>query len=64
MNAIAEVCVMNVPDYAYHHRFWVVTPHNGDLWFWGAWDEFDECSKEAEDQIIVENRKVVKINGR
>lgn len=57
MNAIAEVAVLNVPEYAYNHRFWLVTPHNGDLWFWGAWDEFEKCidSKNGDDQIVVQN---------
>ena len=65
MNAVAEVMILNVPEYAHNYRFWVVTPHNGDLWFWGAWNDFEKCSKNGNDQIIVEN-KIVKgeSNGR
>ena len=58
MNRTAEVIVLNVPEYAMHKRFWVVTPDNGDLWFWGAWDEYEQCGKYDREQIVVENTHV------
>ncbi len=58
MTEQAIALVFNVPEYALKLRFWVVTVHNGELWFWGAWETSEEAVKNRqEDQIVL-------INGR
>ena len=39
--------VNNVPEYAHHHRYWVVRAVNGELWFYGAWDDEDRANEVA-----------------
>lgn len=58
MNVHADVIILNVPEYAHHYPFWVVTPRKGELWFWGAWNTWEECQKYDIDQIIVQNKDV------
>lgn len=47
--------IENVPEYALAYRYWVVTPDNGKLWFWGAWKRHEAAeNSRRENQIIVE----------
>ena len=39
--------IRNVPDYAYEQRYWVYREHNGQRWFWGAWDDSRMAIKSA-----------------
>lgn len=49
--------VNNVPEYAKDHRYIVCTTNNNELWFWGAYDDFDTALKAAREVfgVIVEN---------
>lgn len=41
--------VNNVPQYALTMRYWVVRAVEGEMWFWGAWnDEYTACMAAAE----------------
>lgn len=39
--------VNNVPDYAKNYNYWVVNRVNGQLWFWGAWNDRDTANEVA-----------------
>lgn len=41
--------VHNVPDYAYHHAFIVVSIVDNEYWFWGAFDTEKEASRVAKE---------------
>lgn len=51
--------VMNVPEYAKNHKFWIVRPSNNMLWFYGAYDDEIVANRNAksisDDAIVVEN---------
>lgn len=34
-----KINVKNVPDYAKDYDYIVARPVDGDLWFWGAWND-------------------------
>ena len=36
---MANVKVNNVPDYAREYKYWVVRNSEGELWFYGAWQD-------------------------
>lgn len=57
----ATATVQNTPEYALKRRYWIVTPVNGELWFYSAWDDFNDAVKQREtDQLILENLEVRK----
>lgn len=35
--------VLNVPAYAANYPYWVVTPVDGEYWFFGAYDDREEA---------------------
>ena len=39
--------VKNVPEYAWEHKYWVVTELDEDLWFYGAYDSSDRANAVA-----------------
>lgn len=39
--------VNNVPEYAQNYNYWVVNRVNGELWFWGAWNDRDRANEVA-----------------
>lgn len=39
--------VNNVPEYANHYDWWVVNRVDGELWFWGAWNDRDRANEVA-----------------
>ena len=57
----ATATVQNTPEYALKRRYWIVTPVKGELWFYSAWDDFNDAVKQREtDQLILENLEVRK----
>lgn len=52
------VKINNMPDYANESNYVVATLVDGELWFWGAYDDYDkaqEAVQETGDRLIVEN---------
>lgn len=50
--------INNLPKYALQHKYIVATLVAGELWFYGAYDEYDKAdmaSKEMGGQLIIEN---------
>ena len=39
--------VNNVPQYAHNYRYWVVRAVEGELWFWGAWNDENRANEVA-----------------
>ena len=39
--------IYNLPDYANEYKYIVARRIDGDLWFWGAWDDRNEANKVA-----------------
>lgn len=39
--------VNNVPNYAHDYRYWVVRAVEGELWFWGAWNDENRANEVA-----------------
>lgn len=51
--------ILNLPEYAWT-RHWVVAKNvNGDIYFWGAWNEITKAMQAAEDigGIVIENTR-------
>lgn len=40
---LGTIEVLNVPDTALAHEWWVVTPFNGIIWFETAWDDKNDA---------------------
>lgn len=53
----AKVDVHNVPQYAKTHDFWVVRLVDGELWFYGAWNDTKEAERVAREVhgLVVQN---------
>lgn len=49
--------INNMPDYADSKRYIVARTYNGELYFWGAWDEKAEAKKTANEigGVVLEN---------
>ena len=39
--------VNNVPEYAANYMYWVVRAVNGELWFYGAWNDENRANEVA-----------------
>ena len=53
-----DVKINNIPEYANHFKYIVATLVEGQLWFYGAYDEYDTADrafKETDDRLIIEN---------
>lgn len=52
-----EIKVNNVPEYASEYPFIVATLDNGELWFFGAYDDFARANMAAHEgnRVIIEN---------
>ena len=50
--------VYNVADYAKDYNYIVARNCDGELWFWGAWNDIEAATRAANDigGIVVENR--------
>lgn len=55
-----RVEVNNVPDYARKSPYWVVRKCDGELWFYGAWSDYETANHIALqiDGLVVENEGV------
>lgn len=56
-NINGTVTVKNVSDYVTDEKYIVAKLVNGELWFWGAWDDKKSADKAAQtmpDMIVVE----------
>lgn len=60
MKEYMSVKVRNMDDYAYNHRYIVARSWKGELWFYGAWDEYERALEVANELngIVVENLEV------
>jgi rubrerythrin len=55
-----NVKINNIPEYANHYKYVVATLVEGQLWFYGAYDEYDKADrafKEMDGRLIIENHK-------
>lgn len=53
-----NVKINNIPEYANHYKYVVATLVEGQLWFYGAYDEYDKADrafKEMDGRLIIEN---------
>ena len=53
-----DVKINNIPEYANHYKYVVATLVEGQLWFYGAYDEYDKADrafKEMDGRLIIEN---------
>ena len=39
--------INNMPEYATHRKYIVARRVDGELWFWGAWDDRDRANEVA-----------------
>ena len=55
--ANGRVHVNNVPAYAEKYKYWVCRTDTNQLWFYGAWDNFDDALKVAREVhgVVIEN---------
>ena len=49
--------VNNVPEYAKDYKYIVCTTSDKELWFWGAYNDFDDALQAARERfgVIIEN---------
>ena len=54
--------VKNLPEYANEYQYIVASRIDGDLWFWGAWNDMKEAINAAEKidgEVVINNEKVL-----
>ena len=54
--------VKNLPQYANEYQYIVASRIDGDLWFWGAWNDMKEAINAAEKidgEVVINNEKVL-----
>lgn len=57
----AIATVVNVPEYARKCKYWVVTPYKGEMWFYSAWNDYDEALDAVQnEQIVLQNGEIKK----
>ena len=50
--------VQNLPEYANEYQYIVASRIDGDLWFWGAWNNMKKAINAAEEiggEVIINN---------
>lgn len=50
--------INNLPDYAQNCNYIVATTVDGELWFWGAYDDYKKAqyaANETFDRLIIDN---------
>lgn len=50
--------INNFPEYAKEYKYIVVQRIDGELWFWGAWDDrnkANEAALELGNGVVIEN---------
>ena len=50
--------VKNLPEYANEYKYIVASQIDGDLWFWGAWNNMKKAINAAEEiggEVVINN---------
>ena len=50
--------VKNLPEYANEYKYIVASQIDGDLWFWGAWNDMKKAINAAEEiggEVVINN---------
>ena len=52
--------VKNLPEYANEYKYIVARQIDGDLWFWGAWNNMKKAINAAEEiggKVVIKKKK-------
>lgn len=54
------VKVNNTPEYASAYKYAVARCCDGEMWFWGAWNDINKANQVAHniDGVVLENRNI------
>ena len=53
--------VKNLPEYANEYKYIVASQIDGDLWFWGAWNDMKKAIRKCREEDNMRNCEIYKL---